>query len=106
MKLIEEIKKAEEKAENLKKKADTEGLNLIEAAEEEGKKKLNTLGQEEENLIKKKRKAAKEAADKDIAKLEQEHNTALKNLKHTYQKNKAKAIKKAQDLIISWPLSQ
>lgn len=106
MKLIEEIKKAEEKAENLKKDAEKKGRFMIEQEREKSEKQLVLLSETRESLMEKKIAEAKKDADKDIKKLEQEYNKILVEIKDKYKKKKAKSIKEVQNIILKWPLSQ
>ena len=106
MKLIEDIKKVEEKAENLKKDAEKKGRSMIEQERGKGEKQLVSLSETRENLMEKKIAEAKKDADKKIKKLEQEYNKILVEIKDKYKKKKAKLIKEVQDIILKWPLSQ
>lgn len=105
MKLIEDIKKAEEKAENLKKKAEIEGQQLLEKEREGGKERFADLDHEKEKLMKRKLADAKKVADSKIAKLDKEHEKNINKLKGAYNKNKEKALKKVQEIVLKWPLS-
>jgi len=105
MKLIEDIKKAEEKAENLKKEAEIEGQRLLEKERESGKQKFAALDNEKERLAKIKSAEAKKTADGEIAKLMKEHEKDISKLKGAYNKNKEKALKEVQEIILKWPLS-
>ncbi|MGB3480572.1 MAG: hypothetical protein WBB67_15630 [bacterium] len=106
MKLIEDIKKVEEKAENLKKDAEKKGRSMIEQEREKGEKQLILLSETRENLMEKKIAEAKKDADKETKKLEQEYNKILVEIKDKYKKKKAKSIKEVQNIILKWPLSQ
>lgn len=106
MKLIEDIKKAEEQAEKLKQDADKKGRSLIEQEREKGKKQLASLSETRGKLMEKKIAEAKRDADKETKKIEQEYNRTLAAMKDKHKKKKAKSIKEVQDLILKWPLSQ
>jgi len=106
MKLIDEIKKAEEEAEQLKKNAEIEGQKLIEGERECIKKDLAALEQEKEKLLKKSLQEAKMAADEAIKKLQMEYKNQRKKIENLCKRNKEKAVKKVQEIIIKWPLSQ
>ena len=106
MKLIEEIKKAEEKGENLKKNAKIEGENLIEKTREKGEKELVALDEAKDKLIEKELAKAHKKIDVEIEKMDIQHGQSLKKIKDAYNKNKVKAIQKIQDLILKWPSSR
>ncbi len=105
MKLIEDIKKAEDRAEKLKKEAEIEGQKLLEKERESGKQKFAALDIEKERLAKTKLAEAKKTADGEIAKLKKEHEKDINKLKGAYNKNKEKALKEVQEIILKWPLS-
>ena len=73
MKLIDEIKKAEEKAEKFKKEAEIEGQKLLEKERKNGEKEFTTLVDEKEKLLKEKLAEAKKIADNEIKKLQKEY---------------------------------
>jgi len=106
MKLIEDIKKAEETAEKLKKEAEIEGQSLLEKERESGKQKFAALDDEKEKLIKIKLAEAQKTADGEVAKLKKEHEKDINKLKGAYNKNKEKALKEVQEIILKWPLSR
>ncbi len=106
MKLIEDIKKAEEQAEKLKQDAEDKGRFLIEQERGKGEKQLASLNEFREKLMEKKIAEAKRDADKEIKKLEQEYNRTLVAMKDKNKKRKVKSIKEVRDLILKWPLSQ
>jgi hypothetical protein len=105
MKLIEEIKKAEEKAEKLKKNADKEGQKLIEKERENAKKALAQAENDKEVLIDEIRAGVKSDVAKRTKEMEKEHKKALDTLIKNAQKHKDNAVKKAQEIIIAWPSS-
>lgn len=106
MKLIEDIKKAEEQAEKLKNDAEKKGRSLIEQEREKGEKQLTSLNEFRKELMEKKIAEAKRDADNEIKKLEQEYNRTLAAIRDKNKKKKAKSIKEVRDLILKWPLSQ
>jgi vacuolar-type H+-ATPase subunit H len=106
MKLIEEIKKAEEKGEILKKNALDEGQSLVEKAREKGEKDLAALDDFREKQLEKALDRAREIVDSEVAKIDAEHEKALKAINESYKKNKDKTIKKIQEIILKWPSSQ
>ena len=106
MKLIEDIKKAEEQAEKLKQDAEKKGRSLIEQEREKGEKQLTSLNEFRKELMEKKIAEAKRDADNEIKKLEQEYNRTLAAIRDKNKKKKAKSIKEVRDLILKWPLSQ
>jgi len=106
MKLIEEIKKAEEKGEKFRKNAAIEGQNLIEKTREKGEKELADLDKIKDKLIENELIKAKKKIDAEVAKMDAQYEQNLKKIKDSYKKNKEKAIKKIQDLILKWPSSR
>jgi hypothetical protein len=106
MKLIEEIKKAEEKGEILKKNAEIEGQQLLDKAREMGEKEITNLDAVKEKMTEKELAEAKKIIDAEMRKLDAEQSKILKKINDMFEKNKSKAIDKVQDLILKWPLSQ
>jgi V/A-type H+-transporting ATPase subunit G/H len=106
MKLIDDIKKAEEKAEKMRKEAEIEGQNLLEKEKNNASKAFAQLEVYRDKLTEKKLAQAKEKADKDIEILDQKHQVEIKNLEKSFKDNKSGAIKKVQDIILKWPSSQ
>ena len=106
MKLVEDIQKAEEKAEKLKKKAETEGQKLLEDEREHAKKELAALDEEREKLLEKSLQEAKTIAHEETKNLQKEYDNERGKLQNAYKKNKEKAAKKVQEIIIKWPSSQ
>ena len=106
MKLIEEIKKAEEKGEILKKNAAKEGQSLVEKAREKGEKDLAALDDMKEKQLEKSLDSAKKIVGAEITKIDAKHEQALKDINESYKKNKDKTIKKIQEIIIKWPSSR
>ncbi len=106
MKLIDEIKKAEERAEKMKKEAEIEGQKIIEQERESARRSIAALDEEREKVTAAKLKQARDAAEKDIKKLQKEHDENIKHIEHAYKKNKDQAIKKVHEIIIKWPSSR
>jgi hypothetical protein len=106
MKLIEDIKKAEEKGEILKKNAEIEGQQLIEKAREEGEKEIAALDSDKERLMEKELVKAQEKILVEIEKMAAQHAENLKKIDDLYKKNRKKAVNEIQDLILKWPSSQ
>jgi vacuolar-type H+-ATPase subunit H len=106
MKLIEDIKKAEEKGENLKKNAEIEGQQLIEKARSKGDKEIAALDSDKEKLLEKDMAKAQKKIAAEINKMDAQHAETLKKINTLYEKNEKKAIDKIQDLILKWPSSQ
>ncbi|MGD8978508.1 MAG: hypothetical protein PVI51_06390 [candidate division WOR-3 bacterium] len=106
MKLIEDIKKAEEKGENLKKNAEIEGQQLIDKARKKGEKEIAALDSDKEKLLEKKMAKAQEKIAAETKKMDAQHAETLKKINALYEKNEKKAIDKIQDLILKWPSSQ
>ncbi|MGB7054138.1 MAG: hypothetical protein WBE28_02315 [bacterium] len=106
MKLIEDIKKAEEKGEILKKNAEIEGQQLIEKAREKGEKELAALDSDKERLMEKELVKAQKKIVAEIEKMATQHAENLKKIDDLYEKNKKKAVNEIQDLILKWPSSQ
>jgi len=106
MKLIEEIKKAEEKGEILKKKAVSEGQSLVEKAQEKGEKDLAVLDDMKEKQLEKALDKAKQVVGAEITKIDAEHEQVLKDIDQSFKKNKDKTIKKIQEIILKWPSSR
>ncbi|UCC12117.1 MAG: hypothetical protein JSW02_00875 [candidate division WOR-3 bacterium] len=106
MKLIDEIKKAEERAEKMKKEAEIEGQKIIEQERESARRSIAALDEEREKVTVAKLKQARDAAEKEIKKLQKEHDENIKHIEHAYKKNKDKAIKKVHEIIIKWPSSR
>lgn len=106
MKLIEEIKKAEEKGEILRKNAATEGQSLVEKAREKGEKDLAALDDMKEKQLEKALDKAKQVVGAEITKIDAEHDRVLKDINESHKKNKDKSIKKIQEIILKWPSSR
>lgn len=106
MKLIEDIKKAEEKGEILKKNAEIEGQQLIEEAREKGEKELAALDSDKERLMEKELVKAQKKIVAEIEKMATQHAENLKKIDDLYEKNKKKAVNEIQDLILKWPSSR
>jgi vacuolar-type H+-ATPase subunit H len=106
MKLIEEIKKAEEKGEKFKKNAAIEGQGLIQKTREKGEEELAALDAAKDKLIEKELTKAKKKIDAEVAKMDAQHEQNIKKIKDSYKKNKEKAVQKIQDLILKWPFSR
>lgn len=106
MKLIDEIKKAEERAEKMKKDAEIEGQKIVEQEREYARRSLAALDKEREKAISTKLKQARDAAEKDIKKIQAEHDDHIKHIEQAYMKNKDKALKKVHEIIIKWPSSR
>ncbi|MDH4210483.1 MAG: hypothetical protein OEV79_03455 [candidate division WOR-3 bacterium] len=106
MKLIEEIKKAEEKAEILKKNTVSEGQSLVEKAREKGEKDLAALDDLREKQLGKALDKAQQIVGSEVAKIDAEHEQASKEINESYKKNKDKTIKRIQEIILKWPSSQ
>lgn len=106
MKLIDEIKKAEEKAEKIRKEAEIEGQKLLEKERANAAKNLAQLDDHRDKVTEKKLAQAKQEADHDIERLEQQHKTEIKKIKESYSKNQNKAIISVQDIILKWPSSR
>lgn len=106
MKMLEEIKRAEEKGEAMKKDAELEGQRLLQQAREKGESALAALVGEKEERLARALQDAHAIAEAEIAKLDRAHEQAVKKIEETYKKNKDKAIKKAQEIILRWPSSR
>jgi len=106
MKLIEDIKKAEENAEKLKKEAEIQGQKLLDIEHENGEKEFTGLDNEKEKLLEENLAQAKKSADKKIEKLQKEHEKDITKVKNSYKNNKNKSITKVQEIILKWPSSQ
>ena len=106
MKLIDEIKKAEERAEKMKKDAEIEGQKIVEQERENARRSMAALDEEREKLTADKLKRARDAAEKDIKKLQKEHDENIRHIEQAFKKNKDKAIKKVHEIIIKWPSSR
>lgn len=104
--MIEEIKKAEEKGENLKKNGENEGQQLLEKTREKGEKKIAALDDEREKLLEKELNKARKTIDAEIKKLDAQHEKNTIKIENSYKMNKEKAVKKTQELILKWPSSQ
>ena len=105
MKLIDEIKKAEEKAEKIKKEAEIEGQKLLEKEQSNASTEQAQLGEYKEEITEKKLTLAREEADKDIEKLNKNHQIEIKKLRESFKNNKSKAVKSVQEIILKWPSS-
>ena len=106
MKLIEEIKKAEETAEKLKKDAYREGQKRVEKEREAARQALADLGDEKETRFANVLSEAQGEVEKLIEEMETEHKKEIAKLRETARKNKKQALKKVQETIITWPSSQ
>jgi V/A-type H+-transporting ATPase subunit G/H len=106
VKLIEEIKKAEEKAEQLRKDAEKQGQGLLDVEQEKNKQALANLAHEKEDLFKVKLAEAKVEAEKEIAKLRTKLKQEIQKIEESYKKNNEKAVKQVQKIILQWPSSQ
>ncbi|OGC42029.1 hypothetical protein A2Y85_07730 [candidate division WOR-3 bacterium RBG_13_43_14] len=106
MKLIEEIKQAEEKAEKLKQEAERKGQKNVDEMLEKMNAELAGLDDEKEELFKEARQQAEKAAKKQIAILSEDHKKELMKLEKNFEKNKNKTIKKMQEIFLKWPSSR
>ncbi|UCD06363.1 MAG: hypothetical protein JSV98_03810 [candidate division WOR-3 bacterium] len=106
MKLIEEIKKAEEKGEILKKNAASGGQALIEKARKAGEEELTALDEWREKELKTALDKAQKNIDSEVKKIDAEHEKTLKKINELYKKNKDITIKKIQEIILKWPYSR
>jgi vacuolar-type H+-ATPase subunit H len=106
MKLIDEIKKAEEKAEKKRKDAEIQGQKLLEKEQENAAQDMAALNEHKEKLTQKKLAQAREQADKDIKDLDKKHQGEIENLRKKHKKIKNNAVKTIQELIIKWPSSR
>lgn len=106
MKLIEEIKKAEEKGEILKKNAASEGRVLIEKTRKAGERELTALDEWREKELKTALDAAQRNVSGEVKKIDAEHEKILRKINELYKKNKDKTIKKIQEIILKWPYSR
>jgi len=106
MKLIEEIKKAEETAEKLKKEAYQKGQEQVETERDEARKALAAIGDEKETRFAHARQEAQVEAAKMIKVMDKEHDQELAQLDEKASKQKKKAIQRVQETIIAWPSSQ
>jgi len=106
MKLIDEIKKAEERAEKMKKDARDQGQKLVEQERENAKKSLAALDEEREKLTETKIAEARCAAETDMKKMQKAHDDTIRHIDDAYKKNKDKAIKKVHEIILKWPSSR
>jgi F0F1-type ATP synthase membrane subunit b/b' len=100
MKLLEEIKEAEEKAENMKKNAEIEGQKLIERTRAQGEKDMSALDHSKDALLEQELNKTRKAIDKEIKNLAHQHEQTIKKIMELYDKNKnrerEKRPKKAQ----------
>jgi transposase len=106
MDLIEEIRQIEAEAEDLKRDAEEKGRKLLDRERKAGEEALKALASKREDFLKKELNDARRIIAKDIAKLNEEYEKRLKNLNHLQKRNGKKAIKKVQEIILRWPLSQ
>lgn len=106
MKLIDDIKKAEEKAEKIRKNAEIEGQNLIEKERDNASKAFSELRAHKDKLAAKKLAEAEEKANKEINSLDQKHEAEVKKLNKSLKDNESGAKKSVQEIILKWPSSQ
>jgi V/A-type H+-transporting ATPase subunit G/H len=106
MKLIDDIKKAEEKAEKIKKEAEIEGQKLLEKERDSAARAFAELDEYQNKLAAEKLAQAGEKADKDIKVLDQTHHAEIKKMEKSFKENKNNAIKSVQEIILKWPSSQ
>lgn len=106
MKLIEDIKRAEEKAEKLKEKAREKGEKVLEKARKTGEDARAALAETREKLINDKLTEARTLADKEIKRAQKAHEAEMKKIKDVFKSKKDQAVKKVQELILKWPSSQ
>ena len=106
MKLIEEIKKAEEQGEILKKNADLEGQQLLQKTREKGAKDLAALDQAKDNLMEKELQKARKTIDTEIAKIKAGYEQSIKKIDESHKKSKDRTIQRIQEIILKWPSSQ
>ena len=106
MKLIEEIKKAEEKGEILKKRAESKGQALLEKAREKGEKDFSALEEMKEKTLEKELAKAQQIVKTEVAKIDAENEKILDSVNKSYKKNKDKTVKKIQEIILKWPSSR
>jgi len=105
MKLIEEIKQAEEKAEKLKQEAERKGQKDVDDLLEKMNAELAGLDAEKEKMFEEARQKAEKNAKKQIDIMSEDHTKEIAKLEKNFEKNKDKAIKKVQEIFIKWPLS-
>ena len=106
MDLIEEIRKAEKKAESIRKDAEIKGQKTVDEVKVNAEQEILALGQDQDRLLKKELAEARKIAEKEIDKLQKECEKKSENLKISYKTKKETAIKKIQEIILKWPLSQ
>lgn len=106
MKLIEEIKKAEEQGELLKKNAALEGQKLVQKARERGDRDLAALDSARDKELEKELEKAKKTIDKKIANITAEYEQSTKKIDESFKKNREKTIRQIQDIILKWPSSR
>jgi V/A-type H+-transporting ATPase subunit G/H len=106
VKLIEEIKKAEEKAETMKKDAEKQGQELLDAEYEKNKQAIADLESEKEDLLKEKLSEAAQVTKKESENLKKRHEQEIRRIEEHFKKNNEKAIQKVQNIILQWPSSQ
>ncbi len=106
MKLIEDIKKAEEKAEKLKKEAQNKGEELLEKARKTSEEAFAALDETREKLLNDKLAEARTMAEKEIKKARRTHETEIKKIRDSFKSKKDQAVKKVQEILLKWPSSQ
>ncbi len=106
MKLLEEIKQAEEEGERLKQEAELKGKKDIDDMLEKMNSGLDGLDAEKEKIFEHARQKAEENAAKQIESLSKDHKKRIAKLEKDFEKNKAKAMKKMQEIILKWPSSR
>jgi vacuolar-type H+-ATPase subunit H len=106
MKLIDEIKKAEEQGEILKKNADLEGQQLLQKTREKGAKDLAALDQAKDRLMEKELEKARKTIDTEMVKIKAEYELSIKRIDESHKKRKDKTVQQIQEIILKWPSSQ
>jgi hypothetical protein len=106
MKLIQDIKKAEEEGEALKKNAEIEGQKLIEQTRDKGEKEFASLDAIREHSVEKELARAHKVIEDEMRKLDAEQAKNIKKINEMYENNKEKAVKAIQNLILKWPSSR
>ncbi len=105
MGILEEIKRAEKEAEELKSRAEREGMELLQEVRGEYEKRLGEVIREGERLREIEILNLKDYIAERIKGMEKEYGERIMKLKELSIKNRESAIKRAMEIILKWPSS-
>ncbi|MEO0142130.1 MAG: hypothetical protein ABIL70_06895 [candidate division WOR-3 bacterium] len=105
MGILEEIKKAEKTAEDLKINAEKEGIALVQRTTDECQKRLEELLRENERQRQGELLNLKDYINERIKEIQKEYEERIINFKKLALKNRESALIRAMEIILKWPSS-